>query len=661
VSALLEVDGLNVRFPALGGLHPVRDVSFSLAAGETLGIVGESGCGKSLTALALMGLLPPGAERDAGRLAFQGQHLERISDRAMADLRGRRMAMIFQEPMTSLNPAYTIGNQLAETYLRHMRASRRAARERSAEALDLVGLSAAGERLAQYPHQLSGGMRQRVMIAMALICRPDLLIADEPTTALDVTIQLEILHLLARLQRELGMALVLITHDLGIVARVTERVSVMYAGQIVETGPTRSVFDQPAHPYTRALLDCIPVPGRTALGAPLGAIPGTVPALVGDLGGCHFRGRCAQAQAACAPAPIPLHTAEPGRAVRCLLSSGWKSAPSSTALASVVEAEPAIGAPVLSAVRLSCSYRLRAGLFRYGRTLHAVDGVDLELLKGEVLGVVGESGCGKTTLARMLLGILPPTGGEVRLDGQLLDGLRRRDVARRVQAVFQDPYGSLNPRKTIGAIIGLPLAVHGIGDAVSRRQRVLEMMERVGLPGRLAARMPAQLSGGQRQRVAIARALVMQPDVVVCDEPTSALDVSVQAQILNLLQELRRVFGLTYLLISHNLAVVAHMATRVAVMYLGRVVEEGPTADVFAAPRHPYTQALLASVLTPEPGLAIPEPRLRGSVPEAARGQAGCAFHPRCPAAMPVCRERTPRVVADGLARVACHLHAPTE
>jgi peptide/nickel transport system ATP-binding protein len=529
------------------------------------------------------------------------------------------------------------------------------------EVLDQVGLSAAGERLAQYPHQLSGGMRQRVMIAMALICRPDLLIADEPTTALDVTIQLEILHLLARLQRELGMALVLITHDLGIVARVTEQVAVMYAGQIVEAGPTRSVFDRPEHPYTRALLDCIPVPGRTAPGALLGAIPGTVPALAGDLGGCHFRSRCAQVRADCAPAPIPLHATAPGRAVRCVLPHDWTSTPSGAAPDPVMEVEPAIGEPVLSAARLSRSYLLSAGLFRRGRTLHAVDGVDLELRKGEVLGVVGESGCGKTTLARMLLGILPPTGGEIRLSGQPLAGLARRDVARRVQAVFQDPYGSLNPRKTIGAIIGLPLTVQGIGDAASRRQRVREIMQRVGLPARLAARLPAQLSGGQRQRVAIARALITQPDVVVCDEPTSALDVSVQAQILNLLQELRRAFGLTYLLISHNLAVVEHMATRVAVMYLGRVVEEGPTAGVFAAPRHPYTQALLASVLTPEPGLAIPEPRMRGSGPEVANWQTGCAFHPRCPAAMPVCRERTPHAVADGLARVACHLYALAE
>ena len=568
--------------------------------------------------------------------------------------------MIFQEPMTSLNPAFTIGNQLEETYRRHRRTTAHAARDRALEMLEAVGITAAPTRLRQYPHQLSGGLRQRVMIAMALIAEPELLIADEPTTALDVTIQAQILHLLMRLQHRFQMALILITHDLGIVARIARRVLVMYAGQVVEMAPATALFSRPLHPYTQALLAAIPVPGRTPPGAMLQSIPGAVPGLFGDLGGCHFRNRCRFARAACAPQAVPLRALDDVRAFRCILPDGAPVIEPQTpdvAMLRAVQSTPAL----LETCEIARSYRVSTGFFKPKRLLGAVNGVSLALGRGEVVALVGKSGCGKTTLAHMLLGLEPPTGGRVLLDGKDVATLPRRAIAQRLQPVFQDPYSSLNAHKTIGATIGLPLRVHGVGNLASRRQRVVEMMRRVGLNDDYVDRYPAQLSGGQRQRVAIARALVMRPDIVICDEPTSALDVSVQAQILNLLLELGREFDLAYLLISHNLAVVQHMATRVAVMYLGRIVETGPTETIFRSPRHPYTRALLASVLTPEPGVPVPDPRLGGSMPNPLNPPTGCCFHPRCPEAMDVCRRLAPRphAVAE-TPLVECHLYDAT-
>jgi peptide/nickel transport system ATP-binding protein len=392
----------------------------------------------------------------------------------------------------------------------------------------------------------------------------------------------------------------------------------------------------------------------------LQTIPGTVPNLFGDLAGCHFRNRCRFAHAACAPAPIPLRPFDDGRTVRCVLPDGvpaTEAPPPDTAFSR----ETPSTTPVLEAREIKRSYRVSTGFLRPNRSLTAVNGVSLSLGRGEVVGLVGESGCGKTTLAHMLLGLEPPSGGQVLLDGQDVTSLPRRALARRLQPVFQDPYSSLNSHKTIGAIIGLPLHIHGIADRAVRRQRVAEMMRRVGLDPAAIGRYPAQLSGGQRQRVAIARALIIQPDIVICDEPTSALDVSVQAQILNLLLELGRDFHLAYLLISHNLAVVQHMATRVAVMYLGRIVEAGPTETIFRSPRHPYTRALLASVLTPEPGVPVPDPRLGGSMPNPLDPPSGCRFHPRCPEAMEICRRVAPqsRAVAE-TPLVECHLYHPT-
>ncbi len=660
---LLDVAGLTVDIPVAGGmLHAVRGVDIALERGETLGIVGESGCGKSLTALALMGLLPASARRTASRLHLGGTDLAALDTHALArEVRGMRMAMIFQEPMTSLNPVYTIGRQLTEASLVYGRGRPAAARARAIELLERVGITGAERRLAQYPHQLSGGQRQRVMIAMALMNAPELLIADEPTTALDVTIQAQILRLLAELQRELGMAMILITHNLGIVARIADRIAVMYAGQIVETGTSKPLFRAPRHPYTQGLLAAIPEPGIKAPGSRLGSIRGIVPSLIGTLRGCSFAPRCNHARERCTSDDPPLRILDAGRTYRCVLEPDATLPPVRSGHAgdtTIAAAAAALAEPraLLAARDLHHEFHVRRGFFGPARPLKALDGVSLEIRRGEILALVGESGCGKTTLARVLLGLLEPDAGSVLLDGTSLSSLPRREVARRMQPIFQDPYASLNPRRTLEEIIVRPLEVHGIGTTAQRREKVRDLMALVGLPPRLAHSFPNQLSGGQRQRAAIARAIIMEPQLVICDEPTSALDVSVQSQILNLLLDLRERLGLTYLMITHDLAVVQHMATRVAVMYLGEIVETGDARELLSSPRHPYTRALLDSALTVDPAAGIPDNRMGATVPNPLERPSGCSFHPRCPSAVPVCSRQPAPVAGDGRTFVRCHL-----
>ncbi len=504
-AARLRLRDLHVR---IGDVHAVRGIDLDVARGETLALVGESGSGKSMTALAIMGLLPPGATARAAEMRLEG-------GKSPAMLRGDRLSMVFQEPMTALNPVFTIADQLMAVFRRHRGAA--GARDRALELLGRVGLPDPAVQMAKYPHQLSGGQRQRVLIAMALMCDPDLLIADEPTTALDVTTQVRLLDLLAGLQQELGLGMLFITHDLGVVGRIAHRVSVMQTGRIVETGRREQVLRAPRDPYTRQLIESLPRPADPA-------------------------------------------------------------------------ARPA-APPVLEAVGIGRTYGTGA------RAFQALANVSLRLGEGEILGVVGESGCGKSTMARILIGLDRPGEGHIRLAGRDAVGMRQRDMAKLIQPVFQDPFGSLNPSWTIGRILDLPLRLHTPLDAKDRRARIEALLASVGLPARALHATPRALSGGQRQRVAIARALAVQPRVIVCDEPTSALDVSVQAQILDLLRRLRGEQGVSLVFISHDLAVVEALCDRVMVMDAGRVVEEGRTGAIFAAPRHPKTRALKAAIL----------------------------------------------------------------
>jgi len=583
----LDISGMHIALPTQSGLlRAVRGVDLRIERGETLCLVGESGSGKSLTALASMGLLPPAAICEAARLDILGIAMRTADEPRWERLRGDRVAMVFQDPMSALNPAWTVGEQMIEGLRVHRPGlTRRAARARAAELLRICGIDRPSLRLAQHPHLLSGGMRQRVVIAMALMSEPALLIADEPTTALDATVQAQILDLLAGLQRQFSLALLLITHDLGLARRHARRVAVMYAGEIVETGPTDAIFANPLHPYTRALLDCRPGAGK------LGAIPGTVPNLVAPPSACAFLPRCGFAAEACRQ-PIAMRSPVDGRAARCILPpEALRARVAPTAL----EHRPPQGTELAVSLRgVGVRFASRVGLFGAPQVTQALNGIDLDIRRGSVCGIVGESGSGKSTLARVILG-LQPGDGSVALRERALASYTRRALARVVQPVFQDPYSSLNPRRRIGAIIRLPLDVHEIGARRERDDAVRRMMARCGLLDRLADAYPGALSGGQRQRVAIATALIMRPDIVVCDEPTSALDVSVQAQILTLLQELKAELGLTYVFISHDLAVVRALADQVVVMRGGEVVEKGEADAVFTAPRHPYTVALLAA------------------------------------------------------------------
>ncbi|WP_435126874.1 dipeptide ABC transporter ATP-binding protein [Actinacidiphila sp. bgisy144] len=591
MSPLLTVDGLDVSF---GALRAVRDVSFTLDAGECLAVVGESGSGKSVTARALVGLAGAGARVRAGTLSFDGQDLTSLREPQWRALRGRRVGLVLQDALSSLDPLRTVGAEIAEPLRVHGVLPRARHADRVRELLADVGVPEPERRAAQYPHQLSGGLRQRALIASALAAGPDLLVADEPTTALDVSVQAQILDLLDRLRRA-GTALLLISHDLSVVARLADRVAVMYGGRVVETGSGRRVLERPRHPYTRALLDA--VPALHPKGARLSAPP--VPRPPAGPDGCPYAHRCAAADDTCRTALPP--AAEPDTALCHHPLDGAASATSVTSRAkpplTVRRREPPAAAPgaapLLEVDAVSKSFRGPDGAAH-----QVVREVSLRLDAGEAVGVVGESGSGKTTVARIALGLLAPDAGQVRFGGRPWSGVpeRERRAARpRIQTVQQDPLGSFDPRYGVERVVGEAVARAGVRGRAERRSRAAELLDLVGLPAAVLRRRPSELSGGQRQRVAIARALATAPDVVVCDEPVSALDVSVQAQILDLLADIRDETGVALLFISHDLAVVRHVSDRVAVMKDGRVVETGPVEEVFAAPSHPYTRALLSA------------------------------------------------------------------
>ena len=607
--AILQVENLRTWLSGSEGIvHAVDGVSFSVARGETFALLGESGCGKSMTALSIARLLPDAGRILSGTVRLDGQDLLQLPEAAMRDVRGSRIGMIFQEPGTSLNPVMTVGAQIVEVLLQHTTLRGSAADARVLELLDAVGLPDPKSRILEYPFQLSGGMKQRVMIAIALACEPRLLIADEPTTALDVTIQAQVLDLLRNLQKQMGMSILLITHDLGVVSEMAHHVAVMYAGEIVETARRDEFFRNPAHPYSRKLFASLP--DRQTKDRTLAVIRGRVPSLASEFRGCRFADRCDFAWELCRNTSPDWSAVESGHGVRCHLFSEKKEVPdaATTAFASGAglsaacgPMHPDTGTPLLMVDDLKVYFPIRKGIFKHvvGH-VKAVDGVSLSLRAGRTLALVGESGSGKTTVGKGIVQLLPLAGGSVSLGGvdlATLSGSDLRGRRRDFQIIFQDPYSSLNPRMRVLDIIEEGMIALGVGgDRRARAKRVEEIMVQVGMGAEMKYRYPHEFSGGQRQRIAIARALAVEPSLIVCDEPTSALDVSVQAQILNLLRDLQSRLCIAYLFITHNMSVVEYLADEVAVMYLGKIVEQGNADEVLRNPRHAYTKALLSAV-----------------------------------------------------------------
>jgi peptide/nickel transport system ATP-binding protein len=656
---VLTVKNLRLGFTAgRQTLAAVDGISFAISKGETFALLGESGCGKSVTAQGIMRLLPAAGRVLTGSVQLDGEELLALPEADMRRIRGGRMAMIFQEPATSLNPVLTVGRQIGEVLERHRHLQGEAATGRMLELLRQVGIADPERRLGEYPFQLSGGMKQRVMIAIALAGEPQLLIADEPTTALDVTVQAQILDLLAGLQAERGMGMLLITHDLGVVARMAHRVGVMYAGELVEVASREEFFTRPRHPYTQALFAALPEVSRRGL--KLTTIPGQVPPLSAMPAGCRFADRCAHVMPLCRTVSPDWREVGTGHVVRCHWTG--EAAGVETMGRAITELNIEPGRPLLEMNQLKVHFPIRRGLFQ--RTVghvRAVDGVSMAISAGRTLALVGESGCGKTTVGKALLQLIKPTAGSVRLGGGELVGMtpkRLRAARRHMQMVFQDPFASLNPRMRVGEIIAEGMTVLSQkADANAQREAVAALLKQVGLPDEAAGRYPHEFSGGQRQRIAIARALAVQPELLICDEPTSALDVSVQAQILNLLKRLQEELGVAYLFITHNFAVVEYLAHDVAVMYLGRIVEQGRAEEVLRSPKHPYTQALLSAVPVPRLEAQTTVIRLPGETPSPANPPQGCHFHPRCPQAMAVCRQNYPGTSpVSATHTVNCHL-----
>ena len=667
---LLRVENLKTFFFSEDRIiRAVDDVSYNLASGEVLGIVGESGSGKSVSALSLMRLIddPPG-RIVGGKIIFDGDDVLTMSETEVRNIRGNDIAMIFQEPLTSLNPVYTIGNQIIEPLIEHRGMNKREAEAEAVQLLTLVGVPSPADRVKAYPHQLSGGMRQRAMIAMALSCQPKLLIADEPTTALDVSIQAQILDLMRKVQAEQQSSMIFITHDLAVVNEMCDWVNVMYSGRIVERASKRTLFSTPKHPYTWGLFDCLPRIEEKQ-GIRLTPIHGSPPNLARMPVGCKFHPRCPYAFDRCVEDEPPLFDLPDGQTVRCWLYDSGQ--PGESARIEAVREATDIrthdeSAVILDVKDLTKHFPITSGVFqRTTGWVKAVDGVSFQLREGETLGLVGESGCGKSTAGRTLLRLLDPTSGSVMFHGTDLSTLDRRGLQamrKRMQIIFQDPYSSLNPRRSVGSILAQPLKIHKLASGKEIGEKVHDILLRVGMNPEHAGRYPHEFSGGQRQRIGIARAIAANPDFIVADEPVSALDVSIQAQIINLLQDLQHELGLSYIFIAHDLSVVRSVSNRVAVMYLGQIMELAGNEDLYEDPLHPYTRALLSAVPTIDPTGTRVTKRiiLEGDVPSPINPPSGCRFHTRCQYRFDACDTVEPALLdVGGEHFVKCHLYDP--
>ena len=665
---LLQIKDLHTDIEIRNGVvRALSGVDLHVNPGETLGIVGESGSGKTMTALSLMGLLPQGGKVSSGSIILDGQDLTKMPLHLKRKMRGTKVGMIFQDPLTSLNPTMKIGLQVCEPLRVHEKLSKREALARAVEILKRVGMPRPEVVINNYPHQLSGGMRQRVMIAMALVCKPRILIADEPTTALDVTTQMQILDLIDELRDEYKMGVILITHDLGVVAGHTDRVAVMYAGRIVETAPTKTLFTEPKHRYTSSLMAALPERALAA-GTKLFSIPGAPPSLTNLPKGCRFAARCLWATDECR-AGYPDLSGDENHTFSCFhpVQEGDESPAVLQAMMDSGKAEDAVDATgqishevLLDVKEASRVYESSgSGFFKRDKgVVSAVDRVSITVNKGETYGLVGESGCGKSTVGRLIAGLERPSGGAIELDGRDLAKLKGRDavrIHRDVQMMFQDSYAAMDPRMRIDQILAEPMSIQKTGNARQIAERIMEILEQVGLTEEVLDRYPHEFSGGQLQRLGFARSLTLAPDLIVADEPVSALDVSVQAQVLNLMKDLQQELGLSYLFISHDLAVVQYMADRIGVMYLGRIVEEGPAHEVVKNPKHPYTKALIDSIPVPDPEFKHDESaiKLTGEPPSAVNPPEGCRFRPRCPFAGEECKVQP--MLTDETHRVACH------
>ena len=669
-SPLLDIRDLHTDIEIRSGVvHALSGVDLHVNPGETLGIVGESGSGKTMTALSLMGLLPQGGSVSSGQIILDGQDLTKLALKEKRKLRGTKVGMIFQDPLTSLNPTMKISLQVCEPLRVHEKLSKKEALERAVEILKRVGMPRPEVVINNYPHQLSGGMRQRVMIAMALICKPRILIADEPTTALDVTTQMQILDLIDELRDEYQMGVILITHDLGVVAGHTDRVAVMYAGRIVETAPTKTLFTEPKHRYTSSLMAALPERALAA-GTKLFSIPGAPPSLTNLPVGCRFAARCLWTTNECR-AGYPDLSGDDTHTFSCFhpVQEGDESPAALQAKLDTqkngdeagAQQAPLVSSKVLLDVKeASREYESAgSGFFKRDKgVVSAVDRVSITVKKGETYGLVGESGCGKSTMGRLIAGLERPSSGAIELDGRNLATLKGRDavtIHRDVQMMFQDSYAAMDPRMRIDQILAEPMSIQKTGNARQVAERIMEIIEQVGLTEEILDRYPHEFSGGQLQRIGFARSLTLAPDLIVADEPVSALDVSVQAQVLNLMKDLQAELGLSYLFISHDLAVVQYMADRIGVMYLGRIVEEGPAKEVVENPKHPYTKALIDSIPVPDPEFSHDDRaiKLTGEPPSAVNPPEGCRFRPRCPFAGEECKIQP--ALTDERHRVACH------